>query len=695
MWDPWRSARASEDLRGRLKWFLLGRLAVISCFLGVVGALLLHSGEDGYVVPVQHLLLFIAATYAFSMVSALVLPRTTHLRGFAHIQIAFDVLLITGVIFLTGGLDSPFPFLYSLPIINSAGLLIDRGVLTSALCAALAYDGLIAALATGLISSISFPLPAPVFDLSAGLRVASTNLTFFLIAYLAGILTRRIHEMERLILERQAERDHLALLQETLARTIGSGLLTTDPEGHVMSADTTIERLAGRSDTQLRGCDIGTIFPPLRLTPSARLRFTQSTTALAPVEFSHEDAGGAALHIRCVAAPLKDTYGHPIGALYVLQDVTRLKELEQQAPVSDLEDLYREDLEFAAELAEATDGLHGTSPAIRRVRELIDRVANSDTTVLIEGESGTGKELVARAIHAHSPRRDKPLVTINCGAIPEHLIESELFGHVRGSFTGAVADRAGCFRMADSGSLFLDEIGELPLHLQVKLLRVLQERVLRPVGGETSVAVDVRIIAASNRDLTAEVKAGRFREDLFYRLNVISVRVPPLRERREDIPLLIRHFLRQFSELHGRRVCRFAVSAGKRLLQYDYPGNIRELENVVEHAVTLCDGETATEEHLPAYLLRNGSRHSANPPSLTATAWSAPPPPPAEPDGTFDLDRDLAEYEKTVLLRALNQAGGVKKRAAELLGINYRSLRHRLQKYGLCEPGDLVAAETD
>ena len=142
-------------------------------------------------------------------------------------------------------------------------------------------------------------------------------------------------------------------------------------------------------------------------------------------------------------------------------------------------------------------------------------------------------------------------------------------------------------------------------------------------------------------------------------------------------------------------MCRFAVSAGKRLLQYDYPGNIRELENVVEHAVTLCDGETATEEHLPAYLLRNGSRHSANPPSLTATAWSAPPPPPAEPDCTFDLDRDLAEYEKTVLLRALNQAGGVKKRAAELLGINYRSLRHRLQKYGLCEPGDLVAAETD
>src|SRR6185369_17124387 len=242
-------------------------------------------------------------------------------------------------------------------------------------------------------------------------------------------------------------------------------------------------------------------------------------------------------------------------------------------------------------------------PSMARIRSVIERVAHSDTTLLITGESGTGKEIVARALHARSGRRDKRFVAINCGAIPEHLIESELFGHVRGAFTGAVADRPGCFRAADGGTLFLDEIGELPLHLQVKLLRVLQERTFRPVGSETNVAVDVRIIAATNRDLAAKVQGGTFREDLYYRLNVITIDLPPLRDRREDIPLLVRHFLRQFSGLHGRHVARFSVAAGRALLQHHYPGNIRELENIVEHAVALCEDDTATEDHLPPYLL--------------------------------------------------------------------------------------------
>jgi two-component system response regulator PilR (NtrC family) len=325
---------------------------------------------------------------------------------------------------------------------------------------------------------------------------------------------------------------------------------------------------------------------------------------------------------------------------------------------------------------------------------MIERVAVSDATILIGGESGTGKEVAARAIHARSPRRDKPFVAINCGAIPEHLIESELFGHVRGAFTGAVTDRAGCFRGADGGTIFLDEIGDLPLHLQVKLLRVLQERVFRPVGSETSVAVNVRILAASNRDLNSEVAAGAFREDLFYRLNVITIELPPLRDRREDIPLLIRHFLRQFSDLHDRKVSRLSVGAGRVLLQHRFPGNVRELENIIEHAVALCDGDGATEEHLPPYLFNsNGARaESASEPvmSQSTRAWTAPSPPTAV-SSSVDLERDLADYEKAILLRALEQAGGVKKRAAELLGINYRSLRHRLQKYGLSEGGEEAA----
>ena len=611
MWDPWADTRASEELRLRLKWFLLGRVAVISCFLGMVAFSYLRSGEERYVISVNRLLFAIVLTYAFSMVSALLLPRLRRLDLFTHVQVAFDVLLISGVVFLTGGIGSPFAFLYSLPIVNSAVLLFSGGALLSALLSALAYDGLMAILASGLVVAPSL-LPPSELDLQAGLRMATMNLTFFLIAYLAGILTRRLHAAELLLKERQAEREQMTVLQNTLAQTIGSGLVTTDPEGRITSIDEIARRLGGVGDA-IVGSDIGSIFPPLRLAPSARLRFLQSSGGLEPIEFHHQRGDGQASHLRCVAAPLEDTYGHRFGALYVLQDVTRLKELEERdsSPV-DIEDLCRDDLDEAAEMAEAADGLYGISASIRQVRNTIDRVATSDATVLIGGESGTGKEVVARAIHARGPRRDKPFVAINCGAIPEHLIESELFGHVRGAFTGAVADRPGCFRSADGGTVFLDEIGELPLHLQVKLLRVLQERVFRPVGSETSIAVDVRIIAASNRDLHAQVQAGLFREDLYYRLNVITIDLPPLRERREDIPLLVRHFLRQFSDLHGRRVSRFSVAAGRLLLKHDYPGNVRELENLMEHAVALCDGETATEEHLPPYL-SNGARAGQRP----------------------------------------------------------------------------------
>ncbi len=461
MWDPWADTRASEELRLRLKWFLLGRVAVISCFLGMVAFSYLRSGEERYVISVNRLLFAIVLTYAFSMVSALLLPRLRRLDLFTHVQVAFDVLLISGVVFLTGGIGSPFAFLYSLPIVNSAVLLFSGGALLSALLSALAYDGLMAILASGLVVAPSLLLPSEL-DLQAGLRMATMNLTFFLIAYLAGILTRRLHAAELLLKERQAEREQMTVLQNTLAQTIGSGLVTTDPEGRITSIDEIARRLSGVGDA-IVGSDIGSIFPPLRLAPSARLRFLQSSGGLEPIEFHHQRGDGQASHLRCVAAPLEDTYGHRFGALYVLQDVTRLKELEERdsSPV-DIEDLCRDDLDEAAEMAEAADGLYGISASIRQVRNTIDRVAASDATVLIGGESGTGKEVVARAIHARGPRRDKPFVAINCGAIPEHLIESELFGHVRGAFTGAVADRPGCFRSADGGTVFLDEIGELP-----------------------------------------------------------------------------------------------------------------------------------------------------------------------------------------------------------------------------------------
>ncbi len=689
MWNPWADSDARDELRNRLKWFLLGRVAIISGFFLVLASGYLSPGVQTYSVAVDRLLLIVGAIYAVTLVSALLVDRLEDLRAFTYVQIAIDLILITGAIYLTAGIDSPFAFLYSLAIVNGAVLLFTSGAVFAAIGATVLYDALLLGIATGLIAWVNpHGLGRGTVDAVLISRILTTNLTFFLIAFLSGFLTRRISETEQLLDEKRAETERIAMLKDTLALAIGSTLVTTDPDGLILAVDSSDGESIFRNQPaeSLRGRDIGDVFPPLKLTPSARLRFLQSPSALEPVELSHSPEGGEPpIDLRCSTAPLRDTFGHPIGALYVLQDVTSLRTVDDDA--SEIEPAAAELItsdDSEEKVTERNDGLYGTSSAMQELRKLIERVAASDATVLISGESGTGKEVSARAIHSLGDRRDKPFVAINCGAIPENLIESELFGHAKGAFTGAIADRAGAFRLADSGTIFLDEIGELALHLQVKLLRVLQERVFRPVGSETSVAVNVRIIAATNRDLPKLVEEEKFREDLFYRLNVIHLEVPPLRQRSDDIPLLVRHFLDQFSEVHGRQVSHFTPEAARALLDHDYPGNVRELENVVEHAVALCDGDVAGVEHLPGYLTGESAPAAGAP----IRPVEIPSPEGAEESWEdIDLERDLAEYEKNILLRALNEAGGVKKRAAELLGINYRSLRHRLQKYGLGDIG--------
>jgi len=316
------------------------------------------------------------------------------------------------------------------------------------------------------------------------------------------------------------------------------------------------------------------------------------------------------------------------------------------------------------------EAILGASPAIAEVRQLVEKVAPTRTTVLVTGESGTGKEVVARAIHEQGPRRDQPFVAINCGAIPEGLIESELFGHEKGSFTGAAGQKQGLFEVAGSGTLFLDEVGELPPALQVKLLRALQERKIRRVGGSADLAVAARIIAATNRDLGEEVKAGRFREDLFYRLNVIQLKMPPLRERREDLPLFLDHFLDRFAAELGRSRPGVAPEAQRLLLAYAYPGNVRELANVVERAVTLCDGDVVGSAVLPPAM--RGA--AAALPVESGTAL---------PQEGLDLQAHLDAIERVILEQAIARTGGVKTEAARLLSLTFRSLRYRLDKFGI------------
>ncbi len=314
------------------------------------------------------------------------------------------------------------------------------------------------------------------------------------------------------------------------------------------------------------------------------------------------------------------------------------------------------------------DGMVARSTSMQKVFELIRRVAPTRANVLIRGESGTGKELVARALHTSSDRADGPFVAVNCGAIPENLMESELFGHVKGAFTGASGAREGVFLAACGGTLFLDEIGDVSLPMQVKLLRALQERTIRPVGGDREIEVDCRVVAATNRDLEAAIEAGEFRSDLYFRLDVVQIVLPPLRHRPEDItPLVERCFERLNRELH-RDLQGIAPEAHEWFLRHDYPGNVRELENLVERAVALESGPRLT---------------AANLPQRSASSRGAAPTMPELPEDGLDLDQAVAELERHLIAAALRRTQGVRKEAAKLLKVSFRSLRYRLEKLGI------------
>ena len=327
--------------------------------------------------------------------------------------------------------------------------------------------------------------------------------------------------------------------------------------------------------------------------------------------------------------------------------------------------------------------LIGTSDAMRTLLEFIDKVADSDSTILILGESGTGKELIARTIHYNSARRDQPLVPVNCGAIPENLLESELFGHEKGAFTGAVNARMGRFELAHGGTLFLDEVGEMSLALQVKLLRVLQERCFERVGGTKTIGVDVRILAATNQDLEVAVQEKRFRKDLFYRLSVIPVTIPPLRERRSDIPLLIQHFMARFNEMKQASVRDVDPEAMESMLHYPWPGNIRELENLVERLIVLKKTGTIMPGDLPDKVLRS------LPTPVTRLEE------PLALNGTgIDLVRELERHENRLIVEAMRRANGVTSKAAQLLHVNRTTLVEKLKRKGM-DPklqGDLYSS---
>ncbi|MBN2282730.1 MAG: sigma-54-dependent Fis family transcriptional regulator [Deltaproteobacteria bacterium] len=329
------------------------------------------------------------------------------------------------------------------------------------------------------------------------------------------------------------------------------------------------------------------------------------------------------------------------------------------------------DVRFIKSVEDAVSfgGMIGASKGMIKVYQLIKKVADTTANVLILGESGTGKELVARAIHEYSPRRKNAFVVINCGGIPETLLESELFGYMKGSFSGAYADKAGLFENANGGTIFLDEIGELSPFLQVKLLRAVQEKTIRRIGGTDDFRVDVRIISATNQDLEERVEKGEFREDLFYRLNVIPVNVPPLRDRKDDIPLLVKHFIEKYSREMGKEVNRMSSYGLELLMEYPFPGNIRELENIIERSVALETTNIILPENL--VITQKGETN----PAVYADSDI--------PDEGIDLAEEVARFERTLIEKALKKAQGSKTRAAQYLNENFDSLRYKIKKLGI------------
>jgi two-component system response regulator PilR (NtrC family) len=664
-------------LMEKIRWLLFLRVVTLSFFLGAT-ALFHFFKQETDVKYLYTLLAPLILAYVISIGSAYLLPRLRDLSLFAHLQVDFDVLLISGIIWITGDATSPFSFLYNLAVMNGAILLFYRGAFFTAGFSSFCYAGLltwatIMHRAGG--DSISLPLLMPMV-----LNIGS----FFAIAGLGGFLASKLGETERLLNERNIDYQELDALKEALLQGVGGGVAITDEQGRINYFNEQAQHLTSLREASVKGKKLGQIFSGLTYDFDNSHNGRRVTTD----DITFADSDGRAKQLRLTVAPLSNPGEQLIGYVSIFEDITRQKEFEEKIR---LEEELRQAREFELQAAPCGsddpefhfEGVIGKSGGMEKIYHLIKKVAASNTNVLITGESGTGKELVARAIHRNGPRKDKPFVAVNCGAIPEGLIESELFGHVRGAFTGAVSDRIGLFKQADLGTIFLDEVGELPLHLQVKLLRILQEKTFTPVGGSKQIKVDVRVISATNRDLRKEMEGGRFREDLFYRLNVVQMVMPPLRNRKEDIPVLAQYFIRKFAGLHGKQVEEISSSALMHLLNHPYPGNVRELENIIEHAVAITNKNILTENDLPLQI--KGPLIEEEMEFFEKTV-------PGGVESFFarglSLDVELETHEKCILLGALKRANGVQKRAAEILGINYRSLRHRLEKYDLMNSKD-------
>jgi PAS domain S-box-containing protein len=426
---------------------------------------------------------------------------------------------------------------------------------------------------------------------------------------------------------------------------ISHGIFTIDEEGRITTFNRAAEEITGYSRVEALGHHCHEVLRADHCAGACLLKHSIDTgERMEDREVTILTKRGNAVPLSICTAALMDAEGRVLGGVEMFRDLSAERELRKQLAGT----WQFQDLVFK-------------SAAMRKVVELLPLVARSGSTALIEGPSGTGKELVARAIHDLGPRSEKPFVAVNCTALPDTLLESELFGYMKGAFTDAKTDKPGRFALAEGGTLLLDEVGDLAITLQAKLLRVLETKQYEPLGGRGPIAADVRLLAATNKDLVAEVQAGRFRHDLFFRLNVIRVRLPALAERKEDIPLLVEHFITRMNRVQGRRIRRCTENALAALMAYDYPGNVRELENAIEHGFVVCAGDTIQLEDLPPHVVE--ARKTA----LTMALVASP----------------LRRAEADEIRAALARAGGHRQKAAKELGVSRNTLWRKMKRHGI------------
>lgn len=653
---------------------LLGRVLLLaSALLSTAAYTLWNIGQRAELI--SFLYIPIGFLFGFSALSALWLKVRGSNSIFIWSQMLVDALMVTGVVYVTGSSISPFIFLY-LPIVLGAAIFLSRqgGLILATLCAAL-YGGLLFSIGQGWL--LSADGTAAVFQPPGGLalQVMSLWVAMALTAFGASFLVKKLRSSYQLVEQSRAD---IKQREEALIESMPTAVVTALLDDTIQNLNSAAKDMLQISGGTLRGRKIPEVLK--ELDSDCSIPEGKQGSHAAEVSFGQGE-NKKRVRIICQQGNLPGDQQQRVGKVYILEDVTKLRSVEEQLELQEKMARLLSGTTTNPELSTPSlESFIGESPVMRKVFSLIRKVGPSDATILINGESGTGKELVARAIHESGERRSGPFVAVNCGAIPETLIESELFGHVKGSFTGAHVGHIGLFQQANGGTLFLDEVGELPQAMQAKLLRALQERAVRPVGSEGDVAVDVRVLAATNRQLKDEVAVGTFREDLYYRLNVISINLPPLRERKDDIPVLVNFLLRKISK--GQKVPFVSPEAMRRLVAYSYPGNVRELENVLERAHVL-GGDVILPDHLPETV-----QQTAELVPVAKAAFETQVIVDDSIEFPVSLDQVLARVEKHYLEVALVKTNGAKKKAADLLGINFRSFRYRLQKFGISDDAE-------